>query len=122
MTDTVCRVNLYGRPSERLILIALCNRDKHKFVYEESTGYASIIGKDPGLIRDEFFKIISVAYKKLAFAQAQPEFADIPVKTLNSEFMRAYTAIACALINGEPLKFKADTEIQRAGLKAFSNG
>lgn len=122
MTETVTRVNLYGKPAERLILIALCKRDNQRFIYDEKTGYASIIGNSSSNTRDEFFRIITIAYKKLAFAQAQKQFADVPIKSLNSEFMRAFAAMACSLITGEPFTFKADTEIERAGLRAFSNG
>lgn len=111
---------LNGKPSERLILIGLCKRYNVQFKINETTGNAVIAGvpNDISQVHDAYYASISIAYKKLAMAMANPRLASIPAKTLTSEFMQAYAAMAYSLITGERFMFKAETESHRAGLKA----
>jgi hypothetical protein len=118
MTNSI-RVNLYGKPSERLIFIGLCETLDCTFTYDETTGLMFARGKDAFALRDQYEEIINTAYKALAFAQADHKLDNIPNKTLVSEFMHAYATIAYSMITGKTVKWSAKTEAQRAGIKAI---
>lgn len=112
---------LAGKPSERMILIALCKKMKAEFFYNEITGIAIVTAENQDEIQDitkAYNAFIGIAYKKLAIAQVQPKLVDVQIRTLTSEFMQAFAAMAYSIITGEPFMFKAETEAQRAGLKA----
>lgn len=119
----VVNVNLYGKPSERRILIACAKRFDCEFKYDESTGFCTIIGEasDPQQARDLYYRVIAVAYRALAFTQADPKFNTVPNKTLVADFMRGFAPPAISIISGDTTMFIADTEIERAGLSAVKD-
>lgn len=114
------RVNLYGKPNERLIMLGLCEKHDCGFIYDETTGSAIVRGENAFILRTEYNDIINVAYKALAFAQADHKFDNVPNKTLVSEFMHAYATITYSLITGKTMQWHAQTEAQRAGIKAVT--
>lgn len=114
------RFRLYGKPHERLILVGLCEKFSAEFSYNESTGYAVVTGGAMSLhsIRKTYEELINHAYRALALAHAQRNLSEIPIKTLDSEFMQAFSTIAYSLITGKTMTWKAQTEAQRAGIRA----
>lgn len=112
------RLYLYGKPNERLIAIGLCHKYECEYGYDTSTGYFHYEGINASEMRQAYNAIIAVAYKALAFAQARTDLNNVPIKTLNTEFMQAFAAMTYSISTGEPFMFKVDTEAQRAGLKA----
>lgn len=114
------RVNLYGKPSERLILVGLCEKYNCRFEYDEATGLAFARGDNAFTLRTEYETIINVAYRALAFAQADHKLDGVPNKTLVSEFMESYATITYSLLTGKTMKWYAQTEAQRAGVKAVT--
>lgn len=111
---------LYGKPNERMILIALCKKCDCDFKYKDDSGIAIITGSGDNVteVTKAYNAIIAIAYKKLAMAQGSTKLASVNVRTLNTQFMQGFSAMAYSLITGEPFLFKAETEAQRAGLKA----
>lgn len=120
MPQRVVNIQLYGKPSERLILIACAKRFDCEFKYDESTGYCTLIGEAdaPQEARDLYYRVIATAYKALAFAQANHKFDNIPNRTLVSGFMKGFCGPAVSIITGDTAFGYAATEIERAGLKA----
>lgn len=117
MTNSV-RVNLYGKPSERLIFVGLCEKYDCKFEYDEATGLAFARGDNAIELRNVYEQIINKAYRTLAFAQADHRFDDIPNKTLVSQFMHAFATLTYSIITGKPMTQYAQTEVNRAAYKA----
>lgn len=120
MTTNSIRVNLYGKPSERLILVGLCEHYDCEFEYNETTGLAFAKGNNAFEVRKDYEAIINKAYKALAFAQADHKFDDVPNKTLVSQFMQAFATLAYSIITGKPMTWYGGSEVQRAGIKAVS--
>lgn len=118
MTTNSIRVNLYGKPSERLILVGLCEHYDCTFTYDEVTGLAFVRGANAFKVRTDYEAVINKAYKALAFAQADTSLTHVPNKTLVAEFMQAFSAIVYSVITGKTMKWYAKTEAQRAGTKA----
>jgi hypothetical protein len=116
------RVNLYGKPNERLIFVGLCEHYDCKFEYDEDTGLAFAKGDNAFEVRKNYEAIINKAYKALAFAQADHKFDDVPNRTLVSDFMRGFATIAYSVITGKAMSWHAFTEVERAGIKAASVG
>lgn len=121
MKRTVTK-RLYGKPSERLILLGICEKYNLQSKVDEVTGNCTVSGDSENVTdaMDLYDKVIATAYKRLAFTQASNKFADIPIKTLNSEFMQAFATVAYSLFTGKAFMYIGDTEAKRAGLKAVS--
>lgn len=121
MKRTVTK-RLYGKPSERLILLGITEKYDLQFKADEVTGNCVISGDAEKVTQaiDLYDRVIAVAYKRLAFTQASNKFANIPIKTLNSEFMQAFATVSYSLFTGKAFMFIGDTEAKRAGLKAVS--
>ncbi len=120
---------LANKPYERTILISLAEKYDCDFSYDEQTGFAVVSSQSKVFlysIRAQFNEITSFAYRKLAFTQADNKFADVPIKTLNSEFMQGFTPTIVSVLTGNAVVFPAKTEAQRAGLMAakeyYENG
>lgn len=113
------RVNLYGKPSERLIFVGLCEKYNCTFTYDEDTGFAIAQGENAFEVRKTYEAIIATAYKRLAFMQADHRFDNVPNKTLVSQFMQVYATWTYSLLTGKTVMTHAKTEVEREAIKAF---
>lgn len=111
----------YNKPSERVILLALCKR--YDCTAEVNVNHDVVVGGEPNTVAElvnAYASITSLAYRKLAVAQISNKLAHVNSKTLTTEFMQAFAAVTCSFITGDAFMFETKTESHRAGLKAGS--
>lgn len=112
---------LYGKPYERDILRALCEKNNATLTIDEATMLGTVRADSTTIlttIRRLDNKIINAGIKALAFAQAENRFADLPVQTLNSNFWQGFSNTIVAIIRHEDLTFVANNDAQLVGVFA----